>query len=722
MKIGIDLGTSFSSVAAEIDGKIEMIRIATGAGGFGDSFSIPTAAYVDNGRMLLGQAALNKRKLSPACFKSEFKRDLGTTTPFLLGEEEYLPEQLYTEFFLYFKNQAQEQTGEKIEKAYITHPANYGNNKKRLVEKAANNAGLLDVVLVDEPTAAAAGYSQKSRINEGDIVLVYDLGGGTFDVAIIKKTANGYVHLTEPLGISMCGGVDFDRAIFDDIIRRLGKSDQFDMDRIMKEKRFTAALSEVSIQIKHQLSQDDSHTEPIAVGGFDYFDYTLTRQEFEELIRPFVVSTCEKVKDILKNSGLVSTDIDRVLLVGGSSRVPLVRKMVQEALQKEIHMDADPELAVCQGAVSLGLMVKDDKQGRKDEQAQKVEENVNEDQKDAKLELKAAEEEKHNIQISDKQPEVEIIKPQRPAVIENPEYMKKIFHDVITGRNAYDGEWIYYTEKGKKGALLYKIKADGTQKTMLSDEYVDLGSYVKVEGEWIYYQNKYNKDKNGIFLKMRKDGTGFKIVSYELTRADFYDYVLKDGWIYFTDKNAHLKMMKTDGSGVTKLDKTGDFSINSISMEKDWIYYTSGARELCRVCIDGTKGTKIYKSDKTVGDAAVYDGWIYYIIFYSEKIAKKEIWKHELWKVRVDGTGNFKILDDFNPYFMSIFNGWMYYGSAGEDMVSVLTHGLVGQNMSSVLAGHMLKKYRRMRLDGTDRQDLSIEMLQQEIAGMIKHE
>ncbi len=355
MKLGIDLGTSYSSVAAEISGKIEMIKVTTGANAFGDSYSIPTAVCIDGSGILLGQAAHNKRKLSPASFRSEFKRDFGSTSPYLLGGEEYLPEQLYTEFFLYFKNTASEQTGEKVERVYITHPANYGNNKKRLIEKAANNAGLFDVVLVDEPTAAAAGYAQKSRIEEGDILLVYDLGGGTFDVALIKKTAKGYVHLTEPLGISMCGGVDFDRAIFDDIMFKLGQNPGFDIGRLMQEKRFTAALSEICIQIKHQLTQTESHTEPIAV-GFDYFDYTITRAEFEKLIRPYVASTCEKVRDILKNSGLVASDIDKVLLVGGSSRIPLVRELVQQTLQKNISLDADPELAICQGAVSLGLM------------------------------------------------------------------------------------------------------------------------------------------------------------------------------------------------------------------------------------------------------------------------------------------------------------------------------------------------------------------------------
>lgn len=371
MKLGIDIGTSYSSVALLADDKIDMVKLSTGTCAFGDSYSMPTAVYMDNSGMLVGQAAFNKRILDPSRFRSEFKRDFGTTTPYLLGGEEYLPEQIYTELFLHIKKQSIQQAGEEIEVVYVTHPANYGNNKKLLLEKAAHNAGLLQLAFVDEPTAAAIGYAQKNKISDGDILLVYDLGGGTFDVALIKKTDRGYMHLTEPLGISQCGGVDFDRAIFDDILKKLKESERFDIDRLVCEKRFVASLLELCIQIKHQLSQAEVHTQPIAV-GFDYFDYSITRKEFEQLIQPIVTRTCDKLKDVIYNAGLTAGDIDKVLMVGGSSRIPLVRDMVGKTLGTNISYDSDPELTICQGAVGTAFIQKSqEEQKRKAEEEQR---------------------------------------------------------------------------------------------------------------------------------------------------------------------------------------------------------------------------------------------------------------------------------------------------------------------------------------------------------------
>lgn len=686
MKIGIDLGTSYSSVAAEVNGKIEMIRVATGAGAFGDSFSIPTAAYVDNGRILLGQAAMSKRKLSPSCFKGEFKRDLGTTTPFILGEEEYLPEQLYTEFFLYFKNQAIEQTGEKIEKVYITHPANYGNSKKRLVEKAANNAGLLDVVLVDEPTAAAAGYSQKSRINEGDIVLVYDLGGGTFDVAIIKKTSKGYVHLTEPLGISMCGGVDFDRAIYDDIMQKLSKRGQFDMDRLVREKRFTAALSEVSIQIKHLLSQAENHTESIAV-GFDYFEYTITRQEFENLIQPFIINTCEKVKDILRNSGLVPSDIDKVLLVGGSSRVPLVRKMVQETLQKDISLDADPELAVCQGAVCLGLIGKENVADKKEghEKDERFEDKTADNDRQIEAYSNVAGENKNSVEeerIKQEQHVNQVIIPEVYDTDESPGIMKNIMFGVITGHYALDGEWIYYSEKKDGVEALYKIKTDGTHKTMVRKSCSCIGSVIKAEGEWVYYQ--YGR----CFYRVRKNGSGDTRISKELVNVIYTEYVLKDGQIYFSDNTSHLKKLSVDGSNITSIIQLSKGnSAKHMRMEKEWIYFsTSANNRLYRVCMDGSNLTNIYEAKRSIDKIAVYNDWIFYSDYYDD-----------LWKVHVDGTGNCRVIKDAKILYMNIIDGWVYYNN---------------------LENH--ENIYRVRIDGTSKQEVSFETLDQALAVMKK--
>lgn len=650
MKIGIDLGTCYSSVAAEVDGKIVLIRVATGASAFGDSFSMPTAVYYDNGRLLLGQAALGKRKLEPSCFKDEFKRELGTFTPFILGGEEYLPEQLYTEFFLYFKNQAIEQTGEKIERTYITHPANYGNSKKRLIEKAANNAGLFDVVLVDEPTAAAAGYSQKSRVLDGDILLVYDLGGGTFDVAIIKKTPNGYVHLSEPLGISKCGGVDFDRIIFDDIMEKLNQNGKFDTERLLKEKRFTAALSETSIQIKHQLSQAESHTEPIAAGNFDYFDYKITREHFEDLIYPFVVNTCEKVKDILKNSGLVSSDVDRVVLVGGSSRIPIVKKMVQDTLKKDIHMDADPELAVCQGALSIGMKLrKEDISGVDETRGRNIQTSHDE----------LHESEKEVLDFSDVDFKARLVqvypnssnfldgkKPQAEAdeFSMYPECIRKLMVSVKLGTYSSDSNWIYYSGRD----VLIKINMDGTEKNILSYNNVWV-SPIKIDEEWVYYLvNEGSFLNSGLFLyRIRKNGTEEARISREKVHNYFTVY---GEWIYFNTET-DLKMMRTDGTAVRTLDHEKYTGI--IAVDK-WIYCINTVG-VYRINAAGMSKTNIIKG--SIGNIAIYGDWI----FYSDNDSSKSI-----YKIRTDGTGKCKICDD-KAGKINICDSRLYYRNLDDE-------------------------------------------------------
>lgn len=677
MKLGIDLGTSYSSVAAEVSGKIEMIKVGTGTSAFGDSFSMPTAVYMDNGNILLGQAALNKRKISPACFKSEFKRDFGTATPYIIGEEEYFPEQLYTELFKYFKDQAVKQMGEKVKRVYITHPANYGNNKKRLIEKAANNAGLFDVVLVDEPTAAAAGYTQKNKILDGDVLLVYDLGGGTFDVALIKRTSNGYVHLAEPLGISNCGGVDFDRAIFDNIMNKMSRDGDFDIDHLMQEKRFTAVLSEISVQIKHQLTQTQSHIEPIAV-GFDYFNYTITRQEFECMIRPFVANTCEKIRDILKNSGLVASDIDKVLLVGGSSRVPLVQKMVYEVLKKEACFDADPELAVCFGAVSLGI-AKNQEDTYKKKANQKQDKRHEEEELNKKI--KEEEKTKKEKQNNEKQKVEETFTVREDRAVEYPGRMSDYMKEVIIGNYASDGEWIYYINS-YDNYTLYKIKINGTHKIKLSNNTVK--SPIKIEGEWVYY-NVLDRLQNQISCyRIKNDGSGETRINQEYTYSYAPDYVIKNGWIYFVNSFCRLRRVKADGSDITTIGT--DKQVGSMAVEKDRIFYTcfSNSPEdasLCSINLDGTSRIELCKKKAII--KGVFDNWVYY---GSEE--------RGLWKISSNGTGNCKILNDYmfdNEYYkINIIDKWLYY----KGSISVC----------------------RVLLDGTSVQVVTDNMLQQVIA------
>lgn len=244
-------------------------------------------------------------------------------------------------------------TGLRIDRVYITHPAGYDAERKNLIIKAANNAGLPEIELLDEPKAAVAYYSQRNKITNGEILLVYDLGGGSFNTAVVQKMGiNSYKYFGEPLEIPNCGGLRFDRAIFEDIINKMAAKNCFDIERLMKIQGFTALISNISLRVKHNLSKEQSHTETIPI-AFDDFEYRVTRSEFENMIRNVVADTCARVKDTIRNAGIIAENIDRVLLVGGSSRIPLVQRMVREALKKDIYIDENPELVICRGAVNF---------------------------------------------------------------------------------------------------------------------------------------------------------------------------------------------------------------------------------------------------------------------------------------------------------------------------------------------------------------------------------
>ena len=358
--LGIDFGTSYSSIATIENGKPVPIKTST-ATGIGDSYSMPSAVYVEeSGNILVGQAAEVKRGFDPGRYKSEFKRELGQSTPFILGDRHFLPEELCTEIFRYFRETAVSYLNGPAERVVITHPANFGNHKKELLKQAALRAGFPEVELLDEPTAAAIYYASKQGLKEGEKLLVYDLGGGTFDVALIKKQGDGFIPLTTPLEIERCGGIDFDRMIFENIEMQFREQIQAllnnkEIPEIVKI-RFLGELEDKSLKIKHLLSNSEIAEEMIVIpnGKYDNF-YKLERKVFQGMIADLVEATCKQIEKIISNAGLKMSDIDRVLLVGGSTRIPYIEEALRKVTGKPVYRDADPELAICFGAAVKGL-------------------------------------------------------------------------------------------------------------------------------------------------------------------------------------------------------------------------------------------------------------------------------------------------------------------------------------------------------------------------------
>lgn len=353
MIVSIDIGTSYSSICiVEQDGSARPVDISTGASMYGSKFSLPSAVYVeDDGSILVGQAAMNSRKRKPQNFRMEFKRDLGQDVPVLLGNRSFQPEELYTEMFRHMKERAERSAGEKIERAYLTYPASFGKARKEKVISAARAAGLFDVKLVDEPTAAAMSYCRAGLIQDGQTLLIYDFGGGTFDVSLLRYENGNYRLLTEPDGLEHCGGIDIDRMIYQDMLAQIDPEllKMVNANRLNR-MRLESQLAEMAVKAKHHLSSAGSFEEDIQI-GFDMIPYRLSREQLNARAAGMVGKTITVCRSILQAGGITVGDLSAVLLVGGTSRVPLVQDMVRQfAGEVPVLASIDLELAVAQGA------------------------------------------------------------------------------------------------------------------------------------------------------------------------------------------------------------------------------------------------------------------------------------------------------------------------------------------------------------------------------------
>lgn len=355
MIVGIDIGTSYSSICVlGSDGKKIPVDISTGISVYGSKYSMPSAVFVDEkGNVLLGQSAMNSRIRLPQNFRMEFKRELGQDIPVILGPRKFLVRELYTEMYRYMTRKAEQAHGEPIEKAILTYPASYGTKKRQQIQDAAKAAGLFQTELVDEPTAAAMSFCEGNDLRDGEVFLVYDFGGGTFDVSLVEYKDGKFGVLGRPDGLENCGGIDIDRKIYQDMVGKLDKEMLSSVSRNpLNRMRLDSQLAELAVKAKHHLSTADYFEEDIQV-GFELIPYELSRENLEGMISPMVRETVEVCDRALKVVGLKRTDLSAVFMVGGTSRVPLVRAQVEKwANGVRVLSAADLELAVAAGAVN----------------------------------------------------------------------------------------------------------------------------------------------------------------------------------------------------------------------------------------------------------------------------------------------------------------------------------------------------------------------------------
>ena len=345
--LGLDLGTTYTAAAVWRDGSAEMVALGT------HSHVIPSVVHLrDDGTLITGEAAVRRSLSDPGRTAREFKRRLGDPTPILLGGTPLAAVDLMTALLRDVLAAVSERHGGPPTAVALTHPANWGQFKIDLLRQAADACGLRDVTLVTEPVAAAVDYAAGARVPVGEVVAVYDLGGGTFDAAVLRRTANGFETLGEPVGLERLGGIDFDHAVVAHVERSIADTLQT-LDR--NDPEVAGALTRLRhecVTAKEGLSEDSEVVVPVALPGV-WSEVRLTRGEFEQMIAPALIEPLRAFRRGVASAGINAADIHTVLLVGGSSRVPLVAETVAGELGRPVAVDTHPKHAVALGAARI---------------------------------------------------------------------------------------------------------------------------------------------------------------------------------------------------------------------------------------------------------------------------------------------------------------------------------------------------------------------------------
>ena len=345
--IGIDLGTTNSCVAVFEGGEAKVIANPEG------ERTTPSVVAFKNGDIIVGGQAKRQMVVNPDTIRS-VKRLMGTKEKAKANNKEYSPEEVSAMILGDLKKTAEAYLGEKVDKAVITVPAYFNDAQRQATKNAGKIAGLEVERIINEPTAAALAYGLDKQENT-QTVLVYDLGGGTFDVSILEL-GDGVFEVKSTSGNNHLGGDDYDQRIVDYLVEEIKKehnkdlsSDKMAMQRLQdaaeKAKKDLSGVTQTQISLPFLAQGDD---------GVINFETNLTRAKFEQLTDDLTESTKEPVRKALSDANLKPSDIDKVLLVGGSTRIPKVQEVIKEELGKEPSKGVNPDEVVAMGAAIQG--------------------------------------------------------------------------------------------------------------------------------------------------------------------------------------------------------------------------------------------------------------------------------------------------------------------------------------------------------------------------------
>ncbi|MBS4173590.1 molecular chaperone DnaK [Bacillus sp. FJAT-49736] len=345
--IGIDLGTTNSCVAVLEGGEPKVIPNPEG------NRTTPSVVAFKNGERQVGEVAKRQAITNPNTIIS-IKRHMGTNHKETIEGKEYSPQEISAMILQHLKSYAEEYLGEKVDKAVITVPAYFNDAERQATKDAGKIAGLEVERIINEPTAAALAYGL-DKMDQDQTILVYDLGGGTFDVSILEL-GDGVFEVRATAGDNRLGGDDFDQVIIDYLVAEFKKENGIDL---AKDKMALQRLKDAAEKAKKDLSGVTSTqiSLPFITAGEAgplHLELTLTRAKFDELSAGLVERTMGPTRQALKDAGLSPSDIDKVILVGGSTRIPAVQEAIRKETGQDPHKGVNPDEVVAMGAAIQG--------------------------------------------------------------------------------------------------------------------------------------------------------------------------------------------------------------------------------------------------------------------------------------------------------------------------------------------------------------------------------
>ncbi|MBC1977980.1 molecular chaperone DnaK [Listeria marthii] len=351
--IGIDLGTTNSAVAVLEGGEAKIIPNPEGAR------TTPSVVGFKNGERQVGEVAKRAAITNPNTVSS-IKRHMGTNYKEAVEGKDYSPQEISAIILQYLKSYAEDYLGETVDKAVITVPAYFNDAQRQATKDAGKIAGLEVERIINEPTAAALAYGM-DKTETDQTILVFDLGGGTFDVSILEL-GDGVFEVHSTAGDNELGGDDFDKKIIDYLVAEFKKDNGIDLSQ---DKMALQRLKDAAEKAKKDLSGVTSTqiSLPFITAGEAgplHLEVTLTRAKFDELTHDLVERTIAPTRQALKDANLSASDIDQVILVGGSTRIPAVQETIKKELGKEPHKGVNPDEVVAMGAAIQGGVITGD--------------------------------------------------------------------------------------------------------------------------------------------------------------------------------------------------------------------------------------------------------------------------------------------------------------------------------------------------------------------------